>query len=120
MDISGKITHIYDTEEVSEGKYQKRTFVIKPPGRYNKPIAFYLWNDKVKELDAFNVKDDVLVSFDVKSREYNGRWYTEVTAWKIQGQVKDAGELFDGDQQESTDITKQDPGLPEETDDLPF
>jgi hypothetical protein len=42
-----------------------------------------MWGDKI---DQFPVKegDAVTVHFDIESREYNGRWYTDVKAWKIE------------------------------------
>ena len=41
-------------------------------------------DDKVKELDKYQVGDKVKVSFNLSSREYNGRWYTDVRAWRIE------------------------------------
>jgi hypothetical protein len=40
------------------------------------------WSDKI---DKFSIKEDepLVVSIDLESREYNGRWYTDVKAWKV-------------------------------------
>ena len=43
-----------------------------------------MWGDKVDTLANFNIGDMVTVSFDIESREFNGRWYTDVKAWKIE------------------------------------
>ena len=40
--------------------------------------------DKVRELDKYQVGDKVKVSFNLSSREYNGRWYNDVRAWRIE------------------------------------
>ncbi len=56
---------------------------MEVPGKYPKKVCFNLWGEKI---DQFNVQlnDEVKVSLDVESREYNGRWYTEVRAWKVE------------------------------------
>ena len=41
------------------------------------------FGDKVQELDKYQVGDRVKVSFNLKSREYNGRWYTDIQIWRI-------------------------------------
>ena len=47
-----------------------------------KKICFMAWGDKI---DQYNIKqgETVEVSVDLESREYNGRWYTDVKAWKV-------------------------------------
>jgi hypothetical protein len=40
--------------------------------------------DKVRELEKYQVNDKVKVSFNLGSREYNGRWYTDVRVWRIE------------------------------------
>ena len=46
--------------------------------------CFSAWGqDKVQELDKYQVGDSVKVSFNVKGREYNGRWYNDLRVWRI-------------------------------------
>jgi hypothetical protein len=40
--------------------------------------------DKVRDLEKYQIGDKVKVSFNISSREYNGRWYTDVRAWRIE------------------------------------
>ena len=40
--------------------------------------------DKVKDLEKYQVGDKVRISFNLSSREFNGRWYTDVRAWRIE------------------------------------
>jgi hypothetical protein len=35
-------------------------------------------------IDGFNTGDEIKVSFDIKSREYNGKWFTGATAWRVE------------------------------------
>lgn len=67
-------------------KWSSQGFVIQTEGQYKKNIYIVDWNDKC-ELSKFTIGDilDVYVNFE--SREYNGRWYTDVKSWKIEGQT---------------------------------
>ena len=47
----------------------------------HKPFAV---GDKLDMLDTVNIGDTVKVSFSIESREFNGKWYTDVKAWKIE------------------------------------
>lgn len=64
--------------------FQKRDFVIETPGQYPKKICLQLFGDKVNECP--NAGDEVKVSFDIESREWNGKWFTQLNAWKVERQ----------------------------------
>ena len=65
------------------GTWKKQEFILETPGQISRKICFSLWGDKI---DQFNPTegDETEVSFDLESREYNGRWYTDVKAWKVE------------------------------------
>ncbi|HEY1054814.1 MAG TPA: DUF3127 domain-containing protein, partial [Emticicia sp.] len=50
---------------------------------YPKKVCISAWGDKVSE-QMLVVGKEVNVSFDIESREFNGRWYTDVRAWKVE------------------------------------
>ena len=86
MEISGTVIKILGTQKFVSQKngneYVKNTFVIETQGNYPKKIAFSVMGD-----DKFSVMNIVVggtytVSFDVESREWQGRWFTEASAWK--------------------------------------
>ncbi len=89
LEISGRIIQkLNKTEGISKaGKpWSKQEFVIETQETYPKKVMISTMNDKVNDLERFKENDDVTVSLNIESREYNGRWYTDVRAWKIQGQ----------------------------------
>jgi len=55
--------------------------------KITRKICFSLWGEKVDQF-LLNEGDEVEVMFDLESREYNGRWYTEVKGWKVNIQSK--------------------------------
>lgn len=85
MELSGKITHVLEEKSGSSarGPWRKQEYVIEIPGEYPKQVCFMVWGDKI---DQFGIKqgDDMTVHFDLESREYNGRWYTDVKAWRVE------------------------------------
>ena len=63
--------------------WKKQEFVLETADNYPKKILFTLWGDKI---DQYSLRegDQVSVSIDIESREYNGRWYTDLKAWKVE------------------------------------
>lgn len=87
MELQGKTVAVLDlvSGTSKSGKaFQKREFVIETPGQYPKKVCMQLFGDKVNECP--NVGDEVKVSFDVESREWNGKWFTQLNAWKVERQ----------------------------------
>ena len=69
----------------ARGPWAKQEFVLDyPDGNYTAQACLMAWGqEKVQELSKYQVGDKVKVSFNVKSREYNGRWYTDLQIWRI-------------------------------------
>jgi hypothetical protein len=86
MEISGKIVQLLQlqTGQGKNGTWKKQEFILETGDTYPKKVCIAVWGDKI-DLNSFKPGDSVDVSFDVESREYNGRWYTDVKAWKITG-----------------------------------
>ncbi len=64
--------------------WQKQEFVIETIEQYPKKVCANLWGDKLDMLETVNIGDTVKVSFSIESREFNGKWYTDIRAWKIE------------------------------------
>ena len=88
MELEGRIARKLNvqTGTSARGAWSKQEFVLEyQEGSYPAQVCMNVWGeDKVKELDKHQVGDKVKVSFNLSSREYNGRWYTDVRAWKIE------------------------------------
>lgn len=89
MEITGKIVQSLpkQTGNAKNGStWEKQEYIIEVPGQYPKKVCFNLWGDKIAK---FNVQDgdEVSISVDIESREYLGRWYTDIRAWNISKQA---------------------------------
>ncbi len=84
MDISGKIIAVLPLQsgQGKNGTWRSQDFVIETSEQYPRKVCINLFNDRI---DKFPVAmgEAVTVSFDIESREYNGRWYTTVRAWNV-------------------------------------
>jgi hypothetical protein len=79
----GKIEKIFETEQKS-ASFQAREFVIEvSDGQYPQMVKFQLVQDKCTLIDDYAEGDEVEVDFDLRGREWNGKYFTNLQAWKI-------------------------------------
>ncbi len=88
MEITGKVIAKLpqQTGQGRNGSWVKQDFVIETPDQYPRKVCISLWGDKVKDLEAIQMGETVKASINVESREFNGKWYTDVRAWKLERQ----------------------------------
>ena len=67
--------------------WTKQEFIVETIETYPKKICISMMGDKINELKKFNVGADVKISLNLESREYNGKWYTNVSAWRMEAGV---------------------------------
>lgn len=113
MELTGRIIHELPEKSgtSARGEWRKQEYVIEVPGDYPKKVCFMVWGDKIDEMQI-KEGQELTVHFDLESREYNGRWYTDVKAWKVER----------GEQQtdEAPHPADSDEPPPIEEDDIPF
>lgn len=78
----------------ARGEWMKQEVIFDQPGEFNRKVCVGFWGDKAQEAGTLRPGEVVAVSANVESREYNGRWYTEVRAWRMTR--KAAGETAPG------------------------
>lgn len=86
MEITGKIISVLPEQSgVSKAgnSWKKREYVLETIEQYPRKVHFTLFGDKADQY-PLNVGEVKKVSFDLESREFNGRWYTDVRAWKVE------------------------------------
>lgn len=88
LELEGKIISKLPVQSgtSARGPWQKQEFVIEyQEGNYPTQVCMNVWGEeKVKDLERFQAGTSVKVSFNLNSREFNGRWYTDVRAWRIE------------------------------------
>lgn len=84
MEISGKIIQVLEEQsgQSAKGTWRKQQYILETEGQFPKKVCFMVWGDKIDDF-AIKTGQEVEVSVDIESREFNGRWYTDVKAWKV-------------------------------------
>jgi len=114
MQITAKLSQLLplQTGTGKNGPWKKQDIIVETEATYPKKICISIWGDKI-DASQLQPGNNLKIDFDVESREFNGRWYTDVKAWKI--------EIAGGNPAVTTEKATGNTG-PENTgdDDLPF
>ena len=96
MDISGKIIQKLPLQtgvsKNSGNPWQVQSYVLETQEQYPRKVCFEIFGEQRIKDNPCEIDDLVTVSFDLESREFNGRWYTSVRAWKVQQGIVDAAQ----------------------------
>ncbi len=84
MEVQGKVNMMLQLQsgQGKNGLWKKQEFILETEGQVPRKICFSLWGEKVDQF-PLATGEIITVFFDVESREYNGKWYTDAKAWKI-------------------------------------
>ena len=87
MDVVGKIIQVLPAQEGigrNGNPWKVQPYVLETLDQYPRKVHFEVFGeDRIKQ-NPCDIDQLVTVSFDIESREFNGRWYTSIRAWKIQ------------------------------------
>jgi hypothetical protein len=87
MEITGKIIQVLPEQggvsKTSGKEWKLQAYVLETQEQYPKKVHFEIFGDDRIKSNQCNIDDIVTVSFDIESREFNGRWYTSIRAWRV-------------------------------------
>lgn len=87
MEITGKIIQVLPEQggvsKTSGKEWKLQAYVLETQEQYPKKVHFEIFGDDRIKSNQCNIDDMVTVSFDIESREFNGRWYTSIRAWRV-------------------------------------
>ncbi|MCP3933520.1 MAG: DUF3127 domain-containing protein [Bacteroidetes bacterium] len=120
FEVEGTLHKKFETENKTD-TFQAREFVIEiSSGNYPQFIKFQLVQDRCAIVDTFNEGEKLKVHFDLRGREWNGRYFTNLNAWRVE-KVEEApiSSVAPTDDDGSFPAAKDEPEQ-ELDDDLPF
>jgi single-strand DNA-binding protein len=82
-DLTGKVKLIQAAQTFDSGFTKREMVVIVQDGKYPQEINIEFVQDKVGLLENLQVGQEVTVTFDIRGREYNGRYFNNLQGWKI-------------------------------------
>lgn len=113
MTIEGKIIQVLPLQggvsKTSGKEWALQAYVLETLENYPKKVHFEVFGDDRIKANPCGVDDIVSVDFDIESREFNGRWYTSIRAWRIvkqdatQAAPQEAEQVSNG-QESGTDL----------------
>jgi len=127
-EMKGKLHKKFDTDQKTD-TFQARDFVVlEEDDRYPQYIKFQLVQDRCSLIDNFEEGHDIVVHFDLRGREWNDKYFTNLNAWKVeapagveQSTSSDVPDLNEADVPGNAPQTgTNEAESPSEEDDLPF
>ena len=85
MQLTATLTQLLSlqTGESKNGSWKKQDIIVSTDGQYPKKICVSIWGDKINE-SQLQIGNVLTIFYELESREYNNKWYTDVKAWKIE------------------------------------
>ena len=82
MELIGKVVQLGTLTEGSSprGPWKKQELIIETIENFPRKICVLCWNERVNEANGFFVGQVVTIQISIESREFNGKWYTDVRA----------------------------------------
>ncbi|MDR2424858.1 MAG: DUF3127 domain-containing protein [Prevotellaceae bacterium] len=85
LDVTGKLVQVLEmqTGTSSRGDWKRQDFILETEEQYPRKICVSLWGDRASDIVGIAMGDSITASINLESREFNGRWYTDVRAWRV-------------------------------------
>ncbi len=83
FEIEGLVHKVFPTEAKTES-FQAREFVINTEGNYPQFVKFQLTQDRCALVDGYQEGEKIKVYFDLRGREWQGKYFTNLNAWKVE------------------------------------
>jgi len=100
LKVTGKVVHIGAIETVSD-KFKKRIIAVETGGDYPQTVAVEFTQDKCELLDKYSVNEEITIHFNLRGREWNGKYFTNLNGWRIESDAvqggKDSNQIGSGD-----------------------
>ncbi len=85
MEIVGKVVQLGTLTEGNSprGPWKKQELIIETLEQFPKKVCLMCWGDRVNDANSFFVGQTIKAQIRIESREFNGKWYTDVTAFRL-------------------------------------
>ena len=84
MQLTAKLIQLLplQTGTGKNGEWKKQDIILETDAQYPKKVCISIWGDKINS-SQLQIGNQLIIDFDVESREFNGKWYTDLKAWKV-------------------------------------
>ena len=85
MEITGKVVRLGGLTEgtSAKGPWRKQDLIIETDEQYPKTVCLTCWTNQINEIQSMTPGQLIKAQIDISSREFNGKWYTDVRVWRF-------------------------------------
>ena len=85
MEIIGKVVRLGNLVEgtSARGPWRKQELIIETEEQYPRTVCLICWTNQIEEIQKFAPGQTIKAQIDLSSREFNGKWYTDVRVWRF-------------------------------------
>ncbi|HMM10841.1 MAG TPA: DUF3127 domain-containing protein [Bacteroidales bacterium] len=86
LEITGRFVQLGQrtSGEGRNGTWTKQELIVETLDQYPRKICFVCWGDLADKVREYNAGDMLKLQFSIESREFNGRWYTDVKPYRLE------------------------------------
>ena len=86
MEITGKVIRLGNLMEgqSARGPWRKQELIIQTEEQYPRTVCLLCWGDQAAEAQNLQPEQNIKAQFRLESREFNGKWYTDATVWRLE------------------------------------
>ena len=85
MEIIGKVVRLGTLTEgtSARGPWRKQELIIETEEQYPRTVCLICWTNQLDEIQKFAPGQTIKAQIEISSREFNGKWYTDVRVWRF-------------------------------------
>ena len=85
MEITGKVVRLGTLTEgtSARGPWRKQELIIETEEQYPRTVCLICWTNQIDEIQKIAPGQTIKAQIDISSREFNGKWYTDVRVWRF-------------------------------------
>ena len=85
MEITGKVVRLGALTEgtSARGPWRKQDLIIETEEQYPRTVCLTCWTNQIDEIQKFAPGQTIKAQIEISSREFNGKWYTDVRVWRF-------------------------------------
>ena len=85
MEIIGKVVRLGNLTEgtSARGPWRKQELIIETEEQYPRTVCLICWTNQIDEIQKFAPGQTIKAQIELSSREFNGKWYTDVRVWRF-------------------------------------
>ena len=85
MEIVGKVVRLGTLTEgqSARGPWRKQELIIETEEQYPRTVCLICWTNQIEEIQHFAPGQTIKAQIEISSREFNGKWYTDVRVWRF-------------------------------------